>query len=292
MQQGASLVIVREIVPGSLLKTIVEQRIETALLVPAVMLFLCELPESKTADFSAFKHITYGTAPISPEVLRRSIETFKCRFSQIYGLTETTGPFTSLPHEHHVAEKLVSCGRPMFGARVKVIDANGQELPPNQVGEIAYQGESLMNGYWARKKETDETMRDGWFYTGDAGYVDKDGFIFIKDRIKDMIVSGSENVYPAEVEAVLASHPDLIEVAVIGVPDAKWGESVKACVVRRKGSTLNAQELIDWCTDKLASYKRPRSVDFLDALPRNASGKMLKRELREPYWIGYARKVN
>jgi acyl-CoA synthetase (AMP-forming)/AMP-acid ligase II len=292
MQEGASLVIVREIAPEPLLKTIVERRIETALLVPAVMLFLCELPQSKTADFSSLKHITYGTAPISPEVLRRSIETFKCRFSQIYGLTETTGPFTSLTHEYHVAEKLSSCGRPMFGARAKVVDASGKELPSYEVGELVYQGESLMTGYWARKRETDEVIHDGWFRTGDAGYVDKDGFFFIKDRIKDMIVTGSENVYPAEVEAVLAGHPDLVEVAVIGVPDPKWGESVKACVVKRRGSTLTAETLIEWCRDKLAGYKRPRSVDFLDALPRNASGKMLKRALREPYWAGYERKVN
>jgi fatty-acyl-CoA synthase len=292
MQEGATLVIVREVVPRSLLKIIVEQRIETALLVPAVMLFLCELPESKTVDFSSLKHIIYGTAPISPEVLRRSIDTFKCRFSQIYGLTETTGPFTSLAHEHHVAEKLSSCGRPMFGARAKVIDVSGRELPPYEVGELVYQGESLMSGYWARQKETDEVIRAGWFRTGDAGYVDKDGFFFIKDRIKDMIVSGSENVYPAEIEAVLAGHPDLVEVAVIGVPDPKWGESVKACVVKRVGSALTAETLMDWCRERLAGYKRPRTVDFLDALPRNASGKMLKRKLREPYWAGYERKVN
>jgi acyl-CoA synthetase (AMP-forming)/AMP-acid ligase II len=292
MQEGATLVIVREIVPESLLKTMVEQHIETALLVPAVMLYLCELPQSKTADFSALKHITYGTAPISAEVLRRSIDTFKCRFSQLYGLTETTGPFAALTHEHHVAEKLASCGRPMFGARAKVVDSSGKELPPYEVGEIVYQGESLMVGYWARQKETEEAIRDGWFHTGDAAYVDADGFLFIKDRIKDMIVSGSENVYPAEVEAVLANHPELVEVAVIGVPDAKWGESVKACVVKRKDSALTAEGLINWCRDKLAGYKRPRSIDFLDALPRNASGKMLKRKLREPYWVGYERKVN
>jgi len=173
-----------------------------------------------------------------------------------------------------------------------VVDATGKELPPYEVGELVYQGESLMRGYWARKKETDEVIRDGWFRTGDAGYVDRDGFFFIKDRIKDMIVTGSENVYPAEVEAVLAGHPDLVEVAVIGVPDPKWGESVKACVVKRKDSTLTADALIDWCRDKLAGYKRPRSVDFLDALPRNASGKMLKRSLRAPYWAGYERGVN
>jgi acyl-CoA synthetase (AMP-forming)/AMP-acid ligase II len=292
MQEGATLVFVREIVPALLLKIMVEERIETALLVPAVMLFLCELPESKTADFSALKHITYGTAPISPEVLRRSIATFKCRFSQIYGLTETAGPFTALTNEHHIAEKLASCGRPMFGARVKIVDASGKELPPYEIGELAYQGESLMVGYWGREQATKEAIPDGWLRTGDAGYVDKDGFFFVKDRIKDMIISGSENVYPAEVEAVLAGHPDLVEVAIIGVPDAKWGESVKACVVKRNGSTLTAEALLDWCRDKLAGYKRPRSVDFLDALPRNASGKMLKRTLREPYWAGYERRVN
>ena len=212
--------------------------------------------------------------------------------SQLYGLTETTGPFTALPHEHHVGERLASCGRPMFGARARIVDENGNELPPGAVGEILYQGESMMAGYWGRQAETEAVIRDGWLHTGDAGYMDLDGFLFIKDRIRDMIITGGENVYPAEIEAVLAEHPDLLEVAVIGVPDPKWGETVKACVVRRKGSTLTAEALIDWCRDRLAGYKRPRSVDFLDALPRNASGKMLKRQLREPYWAGYARKVN
>jgi acyl-CoA synthetase (AMP-forming)/AMP-acid ligase II len=292
MQEGASLVIVREIVPESLLKTIVEHRIETALLVPAVMLFLTELPASRTADFSAFRHITYGTAPISPDLLRRSIETFKCRFSQIYGLTETSGPFTSLAHEHHVGERLLSCGRPMFGAQARVVDASDNDLPPGEIGEIVYRGESLMTGYWNRPKETDEVMRGGWFHSGDAGYMDEDGFIFIKDRIKDMIVSGSENIYPAEVEAVLAGHPDIVEVAVIGIPDQKWGESVKAVAVRRAGTSVTGEGLIEWTRDKLAGFKRPRSVDFVDALPRNASGKLLKRKLREPYWAGYERKVN
>src|SRR5262245_47835480 len=159
MQEGATLIIVREIVPESLLKTIVEHRIETALLVPAVMLFLTELPQSRTADFSAFRHITYGTAPISPDLLRRSIDTFKCRFSQIYGLTETSGPFTSLAHEHHVGERLLSCGRPMFGAQARVVDANDNDLAPGEIGEIVYRGESLMTGYWNRPKESDEVMR-------------------------------------------------------------------------------------------------------------------------------------
>lgn len=292
MQEGMTLVFVREVVPEQMLDVIVRQKIEVALLVPSVMLFITELTQARSADFASLKHITYGTAPISPDLLKRCIEIFKCKFCQIYGLTETTGPFTCLPFEHHQGEKLLSCGRPMFGAQSKVVGPNGEDLPPGEVGEICYQGESLMAGYWARPEATAEVMRGGWFHSGDAGYMDVNGFIFIKDRIKDMIVSGSENVYPAEVEAVLAGHPDIVECAVIGIPDKKWGETVKAVVVKRHGSTLNEVTLIEWVRGKIAGYKRPRSVDFIDRLPRNASGKLLKRTLREPYWQGYERRVN
>ncbi len=156
----------------------------------------------------------------------------------MYGLTETTGPFTALSHEEHVGERLLSCGRPMLGGRVRIVDSDGKDLPPYEVGEILYQGENLMAGYWARKDATAQAIRDGWFHTGDAGYVDEEGYIFLKDRIKDMIISGGENVYPAEVEAVLMGHPEILECAVIGVPDAKWGETVKAVVVRRQGTRL------------------------------------------------------
>ncbi len=292
MQEGMTLVMVREVVPEQLLDVIVGQKIETALLAPSVMMFLTELPAARTADFSALKHITYGSAPISPDPLKRCIEIFKCKFCQVYGLTETSGPFTCLTFEHHVGEKLLSCGRPMFGARVRIAGANDEELPPGEIGEICYQGESLMAGYWARPEATANATRGGWFRTGDAGTIDEHGFIYIKDRIKDMIVSGSENVYPAEVEAVLAGHPDIVECAVIGVPDRKWGETVKAVVVIRSGSTLDENGLIDWCRNKIAGFKRPTSVDFIDKLPRNASGKLLKRTLREPYWQGYQRRVN
>src|SRR5580658_4492307 len=292
MQEGSAAIIVRETAAEPLLKTMVEQKVETALLAPTLMLFLTELPAARTADFSALRHITYGTAPISPALLQRSIETFKCRFSQLYGLTETTGPITALPHEHHVGERMLSCGRPMFGGHIRVVDAEGNDLPPGQVGEILYRGESLMRGYWQREKETAQAIRGGWFYTGDAGYLDEDGFMFLKDRVKDMIVSGGENVYPAEIEAVLMGHPEILECAVIGVPDPKWGETVKAVVVRRAGTNLAEASLIEWSRDKLAGFKRPRSVDFIDALPRNASGKLLKRTLREPYWAGYERRVN
>jgi acyl-CoA synthetase (AMP-forming)/AMP-acid ligase II len=292
MQEGMTLVLVREIDPPKLLDVIVQQKVETALLVPAVMLFLTELPQARSADFSALKHITYGTAPIAPDLLKRCIDTLKCRFNQIYGLTETAGPFTSLPFEHHDGERLLSCGRPMFGGRARIAGPNGEDLPLGEIGEICYQGESLMAGYWARPEATADAIRDGWFYSGDAGYMDKDGFIFVKDRIKDMICSGSENVYPAEIEAALGGHPDIIECAVIGVPDAKWGEAVKAVVVKRPQSTLTEAGLIEWMRDKVAGYKRPRSVDFIDKLPRNASGKLLKRTLRDPYWEGMKRRVN
>jgi long-chain acyl-CoA synthetase len=292
MQEGSAAIIVRETAAEPLLKTMVEQKVETALLAPTLMLFLTELPAARTADFSALRHITYGTAPISPALLQRSIETFKCRFSQLYGLTETTGPITALPHEHHVGERMLSCGRPMFGGHIRVVDAEGNDLPPRQVGEIVYRGESLMRGYWQREKETAQAIRGGWFHTGDAGYLDEDGFMFLKDRVKDMIVSGGENVYPAEIEAVLMGHPEILECAVIGVPDDKWGETVKAVVVRRGGTALSETTLIEWSRDKLAGFKRPRSVDFVEALPRNASGKLLKRTLREPYWASYERQVN
>jgi long-chain acyl-CoA synthetase len=187
---------------------------------------------------------------------------------------------------------MLSCGRPMFGGRVRIVDAEGKDLPPREIGEILYQGESLMAGYWQREKETAHAIRDGWLHSGDAGFLDEEGFIFLKDRVKDMIVSGGENVYPAEIEAVLMGHPEVLECAVIGVPDTKWGETVKAVVVRRTGTNLSETVLIEWSRDKLAGFKRPRSVDFMETLPRNASGKLLKRTLREPYWAGYARRVN
>jgi acyl-CoA synthetase (AMP-forming)/AMP-acid ligase II len=228
MQTGSTVVIVREPAPDILLKTMVEQRIESALLVPTLMLLMTELPAARTADFSALKLISYGTAPISPALLRRAIDIFKCRFLQVYGLTETTGPFTALQHEQHVGKRILSCGRPMLGGRVRIVDSDGKDLPPRQVGEILYSGENLMAGYWARPEATAQAIRDGWFHTGDAGYVDEEGFIYLKDRIKDMIISGSENVYPAEVEAALMGHPEVLECAVIGVPHSKWGETARA----------------------------------------------------------------
>jgi acyl-CoA synthetase (AMP-forming)/AMP-acid ligase II len=292
MQQGATVIIERESAPEALLETILAHKVETTHLVPAILQRLSELPAAQNADLSHLKHIAYGAAPMPPEVLRRCLGLFNCKFTQFYGLTETTGPFTALSSADHHGERLWSCGRPMFGGRARIVDANGEELPSGEIGEIVLQGENLMAGYWRRPEATQAAMRGGWFHTGDAGSMDEDGFIFIKDRLKDMIVSGGENIYPAEIEAVLAGHPDVADVAVIGVPDDEWGEAVKAVIVARAGSPLTDETLIEWSRDKLAGYKRPRSVDFADSLPRNPSGKLLKRELPKPYWAGRKRDIN
>jgi long-chain acyl-CoA synthetase len=289
---GATAVVMREVIPPELLKVMVEQRVETAFLVPAVLLFMTQIPGVDQAEFSALKNVVYGASPISQDILRRSIETFGCRFTQVYGLTESTGAITALRHEDHAGDRLLSCGRASFGNEIKAVDPTGQEVPSGEIGEIVYSGIGVMAGYWRRPQETEDAIRDGWLHTGDAGSIDEDGFIYIRDRIKDMIVSGGENIYPAELESVLAEHPAVADVAVIGVPDDRWGETVKAIVVRAGGATLGEEELISWSRERLAGYKRPRSVDFVDSIPRNPSGKILKRELREPYWTGLARRVH
>jgi acyl-CoA synthetase (AMP-forming)/AMP-acid ligase II len=289
---GATAVVMREVNPLEMLGVLTEQKVATGFLVPAVLLFLTQIPSVEQADFSALRNICYGASPISPELLRRSIQVFDCRFTQVYGLTETTGAITALRHEDHGGERLLSCGRPLFGVEMKVVDPLGNEVPAGELGEIVYRGESVMAGYWGRPEETAAAIRDGWFFSGDAGTIDEDGFVYIRDRIKDMIVSGGENIYPAELEGVLAGHPAVADVAVIGVPDDRWGETVKAIVVRRPGAELSEAQLIEWSRERLAGFKRPRSVDFADVIPRNPSGKILKRELRERYWKGVERRVH
>jgi acyl-CoA synthetase (AMP-forming)/AMP-acid ligase II len=292
MVTGSTAVILREFLPQQVLSVFEEQRVETAFLVPAALLFLTSLPESQGRDYSSLRNILYGASPISQAVLQRSIETFKCSLSQVYGLTETTGAVTFLAQADHVGERMLSCGRATLGADMRVVDPDDKEVPYGEIGEIVYRGGGTMLGYWNRPQDTADAVRDGWFHTGDAGTQDADGFFYIKDRIKDMIVSGGENIYPAELESVLAGHPAIADVAVIGVPDDQWGEAVKAVVVRKPGQDLSAEELIEWSRSRLAGYKRPRSVDFTEAIPRNPSGKILKRELRQPYWEGATRQVN
>jgi fatty-acyl-CoA synthase len=213
----------------------------------------------------------------------------------MYGMTETTGTIVALPPEDHVEglERMRSAGKALPGIELAILDANGKRLPPGEVGEIATRSGSNMAGYWNLPEATAKTLdADGWLRTGDAGYMDQDGYLYIHDRIKDMIISGGENIYPAEVESAICDHPDVAEVAVVGVPDDKWGEAVKAIVVMKQGRKAAASDIINFARERIAGFKTPKTVDFIEALPRNASGKILRRHLRDPYWAGKDRQVN
>jgi acyl-CoA synthetase (AMP-forming)/AMP-acid ligase II len=291
---GSRSVIVREVNPAEILRLIPSERVTMAFFVPAVLLFLLQQPGCRKTDFSSLRYIVYGASPIPLDLLREALATFRCAFGQVYGLTEA-GIVTYLPPEDHEpasTPRMRSCGRPVAAAAIKVVDALGHEVPTGQVGEIVCRSRQNMKGYWNLPDETARMVRGEWLHTGDAGYFDADGYLYIYDRLKDMIVSGGENVYPAEVENALFGHPAVADVAVIGVPDARWGEAVKAIVVRTPGAAVSAEELIAFARARIAGYKCPKSIDFVEALPRTASGKILKRELRAPYWQGQERQVH
>ena len=292
--QGLTNVILKDVDPVVILDLLEKYKIKYAFFVPAVILFLNSIPGVRDRDFSNLDMLLYGASPISEEVLLTAKDIFKCDFCQVYGLTETCGAGTILPPEDHdpALGKLRSCGKPAATAELRILGEQGQLLPPNEVGEIVYQSKSLMKGYWNNRDATAKSIQDGWFFTGDAGYLDEDGYLYIHDRIKDMIVSGGENVYPAEVENALFAHEAVGDVAVIGVPDDKWGEAVKAIIVLKANSEANEADIISHCRDKIAGYKVPKSIDFTDVLPRNPSGKLLKRELSKPYWEGKTRQIN
>lgn len=294
---GVTNVVLREFAPDLVLDTVVKHGIAKMFMVPAALQFVVRMPQARTADFSKLKTILYGASPIPLALLRECMEVFGCQFCQQYGLTETTGTISYLPPEDHDPngnDRMRSAGLPMPGVEMRILDKDGNVLGPGEIGEVSTRSAANMRGYWRNEKATNESVdSDGWFRTGDAGYIDKDGYLFIQDRIKDMIVSGAENVYPAEVENAIHGHPDVAEVAVIGVPDEKWGEAVKAIVVPKPGAARDPESIIAYARTKIASYKAPKSVDFREApLPRNPSGKILRRELREPYWAGRDRRVN
>lgn len=290
---GAKVTVLPEVDPAEILRLIEVEKVSVLFMVPAVILFVMQQPNIAEADVSSVKQVIYGASPIAEELLVQAAAKFKCDFVQVYGLTETTGCGTNLQPEDHdpARNKLRSCGKPNTGVEIRIVDEDGADVPLGEVGEIIMRAESNMKGYWAKPEATADAVRDGWFYSGDAGFLDEEGYVFIHDRVKDMIVSGGENVYPAEVENALFAHPQIADVAVIGVPDEKWGEAVKACVVPEAGATLSPEEIIAFARERIAGYKLPKSVDFVEALPRNPSGKILRRELRDPYWEGQDRRV-
>ncbi|MEJ0048240.1 MAG: fatty acid--CoA ligase [Rhodospirillales bacterium] len=292
---GATCHIQRQFDLDQTFDMIQQHPISKIFLVPAALQFLVRHPRAKQTDFSRIREMGYGASPIPLALLRESMEMLGCGFVQFYGMTETTGTIVALPPEDHTPDgspRMRGAGKPLPWVEIRVVDAEGRDVPTGQVGEIVTRSGANMVGYWNRPEETAKTIRDGWLHTGDAGFVDADGYVYIHDRVKDMIISGGENVYPAEVESALSEHPAIAEAAVIGVPDEKWGEAVKAVVVLRPGAALTQQQLIDWSRDRIAAFKAPKSVDFAEMLPRNASGKLLKRELRAPYWEGRGRQVN
>ena len=249
--------------------------------------------------FGRLRTYTYGAAPMPLPLLRAAMQAWPdTDFIQVYGLTEVAGVATHLmPDEHRDAdhpERLVSAGRPLPGVELRIVDpVTLEDLPVGEHGEIWLRTPQLMKGFLGKPEETAAVLvEDGWFRTGDLGRVDDDGFVFVEDRLKDMIISGGENIYSPEIERVLAEHPAVMEVAVIGVPDDTWGETVKAVVSLEPGADATEEDLVAWCRDRLAHYKCPRSVDVVAALPRNPTGKILKRELRRPYWAGRDRAVN
>jgi acyl-CoA synthetase (AMP-forming)/AMP-acid ligase II len=295
---GSTVHLLREFEPGEVLRVLREQRIAVTTLAPAMIQLLLEHPDVARSDYLDLQYMLYGAAPIASDVLRRAMATFGCGFFQAYGMTETTTSATMLnPTDHlHALEeaphRLLSCGRPLLGTAVRVVDSEDKDVDTGTPGEVIVAGPQLMTEYWHRPEATAEALRGGWMHTGDIGHLDEDGYLFISDRLKDMIVSGGENIYPREIEDVLFGLDGVTDAAVIGIPDERWGESPLAFVVRRSGSALTADEVVTHCRSRLASYKCPRRVEFVDTLPRNATGKVLKFELREPFWKGRQRSVN
>jgi acyl-CoA synthetase (AMP-forming)/AMP-acid ligase II len=280
--------------PGTTLEFIDKYRVTKMFVVPAVLQFMLADERVGKVDVSSIEVIFYGASPIPEDVLVRSMKMFPgAGFVQLYGMTEANGSVTYLPPEEHVvgSERLKSCGKPFEGCDIKIVDGDDNELPAREVGEIVVASKSLMKGYWKLPEATAKAVKGDWYYSGDAGYLDEGGYLYIHDRVKDMIVSGAENIYPAEVESALSLHEAVADVAVIGVPSEKWGEEVKALIVKAPGTDPTPEELIAFSREHIAGFKVPKSIDFVEELPRNPSGKILKRELRAPFWEGHDSQV-
>jgi acyl-CoA synthetase (AMP-forming)/AMP-acid ligase II len=294
---GTEIIMHRAFDPLAVVTDIEKYPINSVFMVPAMIMAVLSLPDIEQRDFSNLKQIYYGASPISEAVLRRAMNVFGTDFIQMYGMTETTGTVVNLTAADHrraldgQPELLRSCGRPSVGVQVKVMDSEGRELPTGEVGELWVKSPSNMAAYYNLPEETAKNVTDGWVHTGDAGMSDAEGYIYLKDRMKDMVVSGGENIYPVEVENALANHPAIADVAVIGVPDEKFGEALLAMVVLQADTSLETAEMIAFCRDKIAGYKIPRKLQVIPEMPRNPSGKILKKELRKPFWEGVERNI-
>ena len=289
---GTCQVTIPKFSPQAFCETVARERVTHTVLVPTMLNLLLQYEELKSFDLTSLENLGYGGSPIAPELIHRTRELLpKVKLLQVYGLTET-GFLSGLQDHEHTEARLTSCGRPCPGIEVRVVDDSGKEVEPGQAGEFIVRGANVMHGYWNNPKESSLAFSDGFFRTGDIGHQDAEGYFYILDRKKDMIVSGGENVYSGEVEAVISQHPAVREVAVFGIPDPKWGELVMACVVLKPGNTLNADELTAYSRKSLASYKIPRAIEFSETdLPKSGSGKILKKNLRERFWIDHQRAV-
>ncbi len=298
MGSGGTLVMMPSFVPGDALKLIAEHRITEGLLVPTMIQMLIEHEDFATTDISSIMQIIYGASPITETLLERAMAALPgVKFIQGYGQTEISPLAATLTYEHllegRAKGRLRAAGRATFGVCLRVVDPEDRPVPTGSVGEIVARGESVMLGYWNRPEETAETLRNGWLHTGDAGWFDDDGFLYVVDRVKDMIISGGENVYSSEVENALASHPAVQQCAVIGIPADKWGEQVHAIVRLHPGHAVSGDELIRHARSLIAGYKIPRSIEIRsEPFPLSPANKVLKRELRKPYWEGRSRQVN
>lgn len=295
---GATVFLHRTFDPTAVLRCIDAELITCAHFAPVMVRALLDVPDFPRFRRDSLRAIQYASAPMSVALLREAIAAFGAIFTQVYGMTECIVGTVLHAHQHlpdgtaAQARRLASAGQPFFDHEIKIVRPDGSLCATDEVGDILIRGPSVMTGYWNDSAATMETLRDGWMHTGDMGFFDSECFLFVVDRKKDMIISGGENIYSREVEEALLSHPAVLQAAVIGVPDARWGESVKACVMLRPDRTVSEDELIRHCRTLIASYKKPRSIDFLGALPRLFNGKIDKKALRARYWSNEVRQIS
>jgi acyl-CoA synthetase (AMP-forming)/AMP-acid ligase II len=295
---GSSVVLKIAFDPEDILQTIEREKVTAAHFAPLMIQRMLDVLDTKPYDVSTLRIVHYASAPMPVPLLRRALDRMGPIFAQVYGMTECLCGTILKPH-HHVLDgaedqrkRLASAGQPLMGNEIRIVRDDGSTCEPGEIGEIIIRSPTVMSGYWNKNVLTAEIVRDGWMHTQDLGFSDESQFIYVVDRKKDMIISGGENIYSWEVEEALRSHPDVAEVAVIAVPDNVWGESVKACVQMRPGKSSNEAELIEFTRTKIASYKKPKSIDFVESLPRLFNGKIDKKALRAPYWQGRDRQVS